>query len=134
MTSLGGLSGGSNYSNNNNSNSNSNSESQNIADKLLAIVKQQVVELFEDEYHTPFAAVKIKGHIETVPMPVTHNSNGRFKRWMSKIYYDTTQKLMSNTDALTVVYNHLAGEATFGYNEHKTLDLRVSYGPDCTRY
>ena len=37
---------------------------------------------------------------------------------------------MSNTDALTAVYNHLSSEATFSDSaKTKDLDLRVSYGP-----
>lgn len=50
---------------------------------------------------------------------------------MCKIYFDETDRIMVNTDALNAVSNHLAGQASFGNDaKTKTLDLRVSYGQD----
>lgn len=120
---LSGLAGGSEY----NGNGNENKEQPSIADRLLAIVNQNVVELFEDQYNKPYIAVKIDGRTESIPISVTHNNNGLFKKWICKTYFDATQKLMSNTDAISAVSNHLSWKAHYEGGK-KNLDLRVSYG------
>jgi hypothetical protein len=98
-----------------------------VADKLLVIVNQSIVELFEDQYNKPYVVVKIDGRIEAIPIPVTHNNNGLFKKWICKTYYDSTKKLMSNMDAISAVSNHLSWKARYEGGK-KNLDLRVSYG------
>src|SRR5687768_7811407 len=82
-----------------------------VADKLLAIINQKIVELFEDQYNNPHAVVKIDDRLESIPIPATLNNGGLFKKWICKAYYDSTQRLMSNTDAVTAVCNHLTSKA-----------------------
>ena len=118
-----GLRGGSDY----NEDDSKEKELPTVADKLLAIVNQSMIELFEDQYNKPYAVVKIDERIEAIPIPVTHNNNGLFKKWICKTYYDSTKKLMSNTDAISAVSNHLSWKAHYNGNK-KDLDLRVSYG------
>jgi hypothetical protein len=110
-----------------NENNDDDSPPKSIADKLLAIVNQSMIELFEDQYNKPYAVVRIDGRIEAIPIPVTHNNNGLFKKWICKTYYDATKKLMSNTDAISAVSSHLSWNAHYNGSK-KDLDLRVSYG------
>ena len=87
----------------------------------------------KDQYNKPYVVVKIDDHLESIPIPATHNNGGLFKKWICKAYYDSTQRLMSNTDAITAVCNHLTSKARFDKeNNKKFLDLRVSYGDSST--
>ena len=115
--------------NNNVNNNNTGNERPTVADKLLDIVDKSIVEVFEDQYNKPYAVVKIDGRIEAIPIPVTHNNTGLFKKWICKTYYDATGRLISNTDAINAVCNHLSWKAHYEGSK-KNLDLRVSYGPD----
>ena len=71
---------------------------------------------------------KIDGRIEAIRIPVTHSNSGLLKKWIGKVYYESTQRVMINTDAVTAVSNHLAWQASLVSTNKKTLDLRVSYG------
>lgn len=124
---LEGLAGGAKGSDNSNSNDKDKQDPPTIADKLLAIVNQRISELFEDQYNRPYVVVKIDDRLESIPIPATHNNSGLFKKWICKAYFDSTQRLMSNTDAITAVCNHLSWQAHYKGSK-KILDLRVSYG------
>ncbi len=122
---LDGLSGGSDYNGGGNGNDKNPST---VADKLLAIITPHIVELFEDQYNNPYVVVKIDGRIEAIRIPVTHSNSGLLKKWIGKVYYESTQRVMINTDAVTAVSNHLAWQASLVRTNKRTLDLRVSYG------
>ena len=70
-----------------------------------------------------FAAIKIDGHIETIPIA----NNGKFKMWICKTYYETQGELMANTDAITAVCSMLQAKAFFG-KKMINLDVRISAG------
>lgn len=92
-----------------------------IAEKLFKVVEQNIEQLFKDQLNNSFAAVKIDGHIETIPII----NNGKFKMWVCKTYYETQKELMTNTDALAAVCNMLQAKAYFG-KKTISLDIRTS--------
>lgn len=94
---------------------------QKIAAKLYEVVLNNVEEIFKDQLNNAFAAIKIDGHIETIPIA----NNGKFKMWVCKTYYEMQNELMTNTDALTAVCNMLQAKAYFG-KKMVSLDLRSS--------
>jgi hypothetical protein len=48
----------------------------------LELVKEKIVELFLDEVKTPYAAIKVDDHVETIPVGST-----RFEDWVGAAYY-----------------------------------------------
>jgi hypothetical protein len=85
---------------------------------LFEIVEENIEQLFKDQFNNVFSAVRIDGHIETVPV----TNNGKFRIWVYKIYYETQGELMTNTDALIAVCTMLQSKAYFG---KKTIELGV---------
>jgi hypothetical protein len=102
-------------------------DSSNSATELFTIVEPEIVELFKDQLNNPFAAVRINGHIETIPVPASNS--GKFKMWICKIYYEKEHKVLSNGETIAAVHNTLRAKALFG-NFTNTLSLRVSNGHD----
>jgi hypothetical protein len=45
--------------------------------------RDHIRELFKDQFNTPYVAVCVNNHIETMPI----KSNGKFKMWVCKTYY-----------------------------------------------
>ena len=58
---------------------------QNIAKALdaLEVIKSNCLELFVDQIGEPYAAIKLRDHIETIAI-----RSNRFKDWIVKAYYD----------------------------------------------
>jgi hypothetical protein len=104
-------------------------DSSNSATELLTIVKPEIVELFKDQLNNPFAAIRINGHFETMPIPAS--SSSKFKMWVCKTYYEKEQKVLSNGETIAAVCNTLRAKALFG-DVTKTLNLRVSNGNDAS--
>jgi hypothetical protein len=102
-------------------------EATNQATALLNLIEGEIVELCKDQFNNPFAAIRINGHIETIPIPATNS--GRFKMWICKAYYESEHKVLSNVEALAAVCNTLRAKALFG-DVTETLNLRVSNGKD----
>lgn len=49
----------------------------------LALIKAKTLDLFLDETKTPYVAVKVAGHVETMPL-----ESRRFEDWASTVYYN----------------------------------------------
>lgn len=81
--------------------------------------EEQCQELFVNQYVEPYAAVKIKEHIETLNLNHT-----RFKNWISKAYYEQ-ERTVPSSDSITNVLNILKAKAEFDGNS-KELHLRVA--------
>jgi hypothetical protein len=53
-----------------------------VGTQAIEIIKEKVVELFLDEVKTPYAAIRINDHIETMPI-----DDGRFEDLVGALYY-----------------------------------------------
>lgn len=85
----------------------------------LAIANSQ--KLFLNEFGRAFAAMNVDGHIEVHPM-----DEQRFKNWISGIYYERNNDLLSEEDLKKIV-RILTAKAEFpssGVSRHR-LDVRV---------
>lgn len=96
----------------------------------IALAEEYCEELFIDNLSQPFAAVKINGHIEVIPL-----KSKKFRHWLSKLYYDAFKeedntdvkfgKVLS-TESQTNAINVLIGNAEFSGKPNKQLYLRVA--------
>ena len=84
--------------------------------------RDHIRELFKDQFNTPYVAVCVNNHIETMPI----KSNGKFKMWVCKTYYENQGQPISS-ETVSAVCNIMQGKAFFGDNV-KHLDLRISNG------
>jgi hypothetical protein len=96
-------------------------QQQTLAQKLVRLAKEQCEELFVDQYNEPYAAVKIRGHLETLNL-----NYSRFKSWICKAYYQS-EGSVPNSESITNAINVLKANAEFDGNS-KELYLRVAYG------
>jgi hypothetical protein len=96
-------------------------------ENILELVEENCSEFFLDQYGLPYAAVRINGHIETMSL---HSK--RFRNWLCKLSYDSTDKLLKAED-LTTVSNILKAKAEFGGNI-KQLYLRIGVDSDGNYY
>ena len=114
--------------NNDDSSNNKNQESAaTIALKMISgdwkyEARDHIRELFKDQFNTPYLAVCINNHIETMPI----KSNGKFKMWVCKTYYENQGQPISS-ETVSAICNIMQGKAFFGDNV-KHLDLRISDG------
>jgi hypothetical protein len=76
-------------------------ESESAAQKLLKLTQDQCEELFLDQFGTPYAAVKIGEHIETLAL-----KDSRFRNWLCRIYY-TSEYNVLNSETVSNVLNIL---------------------------
>jgi desulfoferrodoxin (superoxide reductase-like protein) len=91
------------------------------AKKALELAIENSQELFVNEFGMAFAAVKVNGHVEVHPMDEQH-----FKNWISGIYYQRNDDLLSEEDLKKIV-RILKAKAEFpsnGISRHR-LDVRV---------
>jgi DNA-binding transcriptional MerR regulator len=98
-------------------------DSQNLestSQKLLSLAKEQCQELFVDQYGEPYAAVKIKEHLETLNL-----NHMRFRNWICKAYYEIEGSI-PNSESITNALNILEANAEFD-GKIKELHLRVAY-------
>jgi hypothetical protein len=98
-------------------------EPKSKAQEALDIARCNCAELFTDQHGQPYAAVNVKGHIETLALNST-----RFRNWISRVYYDNSQSLLNGED-ISNALNVLKAEAEFGENTKK-LSLRVAESPE----
>ena len=99
-------------------------EYKNAAQEALALAEEQCSELFLDQFGTPYAAVKINEHTETLPL-----KSSRFKNWLCGTYYNNSESNILNAESVTNVLNVLKAKAEFE-GVTRTLDLRVTSGQD----
>jgi hypothetical protein len=95
-----------------------------VSAKVLKLIEPYVIELFKNQYETPFAAIMINGHRETLPIL----KSKRFEMWICKIMYELDEKTLGS-ESLKEVINNLAARAMFD-GSTRTLDLRVSKDPN----
>ena len=94
---------------------------------MVELVLENHVKLFKDEFNVPHILVKINDHYETLPIDGT-----KFKRYLSKLYYDTYEGRIANTESINSAVSQLEAKAFF---EGQTipLHLRVAWSnPDTT--
>jgi hypothetical protein len=107
-----------------NENSYNNNAENNPEINLVEIAKQNCNELFIDQYNTPYACIKIKGHLEVLSL------NGkRFRNLLFRICYNHTKKISS--EKIEGITNILKADAEISENI-KHLDLRVGKTDDYT--
>jgi hypothetical protein len=94
-------------------------ECKSKAQKALQLVKENCLELFVDQYGTPFAAVKVKDHVEVLSL-----NTSRFRNWLCKLYYVENEALLNGEEVASIL-NVLRAEAEFGENR-KQMVLRVA--------
>ncbi|PWU80100.1 MAG: hypothetical protein DLM72_13875 [Candidatus Nitrosopolaris wilkensis] len=90
------------------------------AERIVQIAEGKCQEFFVDQYRTPYSAVNIGGHTETLPL----NNGGRFKHWLSKTYYELEEKV-PNAESISNALNVLKAKADFDGNS-KEMNLRVA--------
>src|SRR5690349_13038187 len=76
--------GSSSSSSSDNDDISSEERKKSAAQKALELVEDNCSELFVDQFGTPYTAVKIGGHIETLPL-----KSSRFKNWLCKTYFES---------------------------------------------
>ena len=101
----------------------SSDEGKSVAQIALDLAEEHCSELFVDQFGTPYAALKIGEHVETLRL-----KDSRFKNWLFRTYYLSEDKIL-NAESVTNVLNILTAKAEFE-GATRTLDLRVT---KCTR-
>ena len=88
-------------------------------DLLMEMANANIETLFRDQYGEGFAEIFVKGHHEVISL-----SSSRFKRFLSKTFYETTERI-PNTESVNNVVNLLQAKAEFGDIQYG-LNLRVA--------
>jgi hypothetical protein len=101
--------------------------SQSKTQEALELAMDKCVELFVDQHGNPYAAVKVKDHVETLALNRT-----RFRNWLCRAYYESKQGILNGEDVNNVL-SILKAEAEFGDNR-KELQLRASLDSPHTIY
>ncbi|MFL6421685.1 MAG: hypothetical protein ACJ71P_20080 [Nitrososphaeraceae archaeon] len=94
-------------------------QKESAAQVALRLADEYCSALFMDQFGTPYAAVRIGEHIETLPL-----KSSRFKNWLCHIYYNSENNVL-NSEALSNVINVLKAKAEFDGNS-KSLGIRVT--------
>jgi len=94
-------------------------KSKSIQEILIDLANKNIEVLFKDQLNEGFASVFIKDHYEIIPLRCS-----RFKKFLSKIYYENTNKVV-NTESINNVLSILQAKAEFGDLQY-SLSLRVA--------
>lgn len=99
----------------------SNNQSQTNASILVEIAKNNTKQFFKDQYGTAFAIVRIVDHNEIISL-----ESSRFKRLLSKLFYDNNDHGVAGTDSINSAIQILQAIAEY---ESPTipLSLRVAW-------
>jgi hypothetical protein len=89
------------------------------AQRALDLVEDQCSELFLDQFGTPYAAIQIGDHIQTLPL-----KSSRFRNWLCRVYYNSEDNVLSS-ETVSNVLNILKAKAEFE-GTAKSLSLRVA--------
>lgn len=84
----------------------------------LELVKKHIIELFTDQYNSPYVVVQIKNHTEILSLNGT-----RCRNLLYKLCYDETKKISS--EKIENIIRILKADAEFN-GKKKKLDLRVA--------
>ena len=79
-----------------------------------------MIRLFVDEYQNPHIAIRVSGHLETLPV-----KSKRFRNWLANIFYKTTGMVIKTTDLKDAI-NILSAQAEFDSGDPVKLNLRVA--------
>ncbi len=88
---------------------------------LVEIAKNNTKQFFKDQYGTAFAVVRIVDHNEVIAL-----ESSRFKRFLSKLFYDNKDHMVAGTDSINSAIQILQAIAEY---ESPTipLSLRVAW-------
>ena len=102
-------------------------EHKSLAQILVELVLENHIQLLKDEFNVPHIIVMINNHYHTFPIDST-----KFKRYLSKLYYDNFEGRIANTEAIKSAVSQLEAKAFYeGQISH--LHLRVAWdNPDAT--
>ena len=89
-------------------------------EKTLIELALKNLTLFKDESGTPHALVKIKDHYDVISIGLREGS--RFKRYLIKLFYDTFNDCIVNTETINNVVQILQTSAEY---EGKTIPLHL---------
>ena len=89
---------------------------------LFELVSQYTTELFADQYQRPYAAIRINGHCEIMPI-----SSSNFKLLAASLYYKKHKSTLSSED-ITSALNALKGRALFD-GPRRYIELRTATMP-----
>jgi hypothetical protein len=100
------------------------SQAQTNAEVLVELAQHNTKQFFKDQYGTAFAVVRIIDHNEIIPL-----ESSKFKLFLSKLFYDTNDHRVVNTDSINNAIQTLQALAVF---ESPTipLSLRVAWSKD----
>lgn len=104
-------------------------ERKSLAQVLVELVLEEknYLKLFKDEFNVPHIIVMINDHYQTLPINST-----KFKRYLSKLYYDNYEGRIANTESINSAVLHLEAKA-FYEGQTIPLHLRVAWSnPDTT--
>lgn len=99
------------------------------ADRLVALVTTEGVELFHDDLGDGFARVPVREHREIWRCG---SKSKDFKRWLARQFWESEQKA-PNSDALSAALNVIEAKARFDGEEHR-LHNRVAFHEDAIWY
>jgi hypothetical protein len=102
------------------------SELKKVGDQLVELALNNIKGLFKDQYNCHFAHAHIVDHYEIIAI-----ESDKFKRYLTKLYYDRNDKQVVKPDVVKNAVQLLAAKAEF---EGATipLELRVAWNRDGT--
>jgi hypothetical protein len=112
---------------------NSGSKKSSEAETILAMLLdggRYIHELFLDQYQTPYAAIKVNSHIETISMRTKASS--QFKNWICHVSYKELGTIPKDEN-INSVLNVLRADASYGEN-NKVRNLYLRAGPGDNSY
>lgn len=89
------------------------------AHDALDLAKSNCLEFFVDQHGSPYAAAKVKDHVEVLLLTST-----RFRNWLCRMYYQKKNQILNGEDVSNAL-NILKADAEFGGKSRK-LHLRVA--------
>jgi hypothetical protein len=95
------------------------------AQRALELAEDQCSELFLDQFGTPYAAIMVGEHVETLPL-----NSSRFRNWLCKTFYSSEGGRILTSENVTNVLSVLKAKAEFDSGDRKNLYLRVATIPD----
>ena len=102
-------------------------EGKSSPQRIFELVLENSIKLFMDEFKVPYIQVVLGNHYVTLPIDST-----KFRRYLSKLYYDTNGGKIANTEAINSAVSQLEAKAFFE-GDTIPLHLRVAWdNPDTT--
>jgi hypothetical protein len=94
---------------------------ESAAQIALGLAGEQCSSLFLDQFGTPYAAIEVDEHIETLPL-----KSSRFRNWLCKIFYSNSEGKILTSDNVTNVLSVLKARAEFDSHDTRALNSRVA--------